>query len=103
VAGRFDYRLFHLLYALVLLSSALWLPLTSHVLEQPDPGAWAVVRIDLALVALGFLGLLASLLGLGSGAPRGRGLAVAGLVPFCLQTAVLDAIVWPAFFAVSNH
>jgi hypothetical protein len=103
VAGRFGYRAFHLLYALVLLPSALWLPLTAHALAQPGPAAWAAVRIALALVALGSLGLLAALLALPAGAPRGRHLAVAGLVPFCLQTAVLDALVWPALLPAAGH
>ena len=103
VAGRFGYGIFHILYALVLFPSALWLFLTAHLVEQPGLGAWASVRIDLALVALGALGLLASLLSLGSGAPRGRNFAIAGLVPFCLQTVVLDALVWPAFFPFSTH
>lgn len=98
VAGRFRYQSFHVLYALVLIPSAAWLPLTGYMVEHPSPFAWACVRIDLALVALGSLGLIASLLDLGSKAPRGRALAIAGLVPFCLQTVVLDALVWPAFF-----
>ena len=98
IAGRFRYGLFHVLYALVLLPSALWLPLTAHVIGQPNAAAWLAVRIDLALVALGSVGLLASLLALPPDAPRGRTWAVVGLIPFCLQTVVLDAIVWPAFF-----
>jgi hypothetical protein len=103
VAGRFRYGLFHVLYALVLLPSALWLPLTAHMIGEPSAAAWLAVRIDLALVALGSLGLLASLLALSPDAPRGRTWAVIGTIPFCLQTAVLDAIVWPAFFPVSVH
>jgi hypothetical protein len=83
IAGRFGYALFPILYALVLIPSAL-------------------VRLDLACVGLGALGLLASLLALRS-APRGRALAVLGLVPFCLQTALLDALVWPAFFPFPSH
>jgi hypothetical protein len=102
VAGRFDYRAFHLLYALILLPSALWLPLTGLMAEQPTPALWASVRIDLALVALGALGLLASLISLGSRAPKGRRLAIAGLIPFCLQTVVLDALVWPALFPFAS-
>ncbi len=73
------------------------------MIGQPSPIAWLTVRTDLAVVAFGSLGLLASLLALPSDAPRGRTLAVIGLIPFCLQTAVLDAIVWPAFFPVSAH
>jgi len=101
VAGRFGYGLFLVLYALVLIPSALWLPLTGHMAEQPGLGSWAAVRIVLALVGLGSVGLVAGLLALGPRAPRGRGLALAGLAPFCLQTAVLDALVWPAFYPIS--
>ena len=103
IAGRFGFGLFHALYALVLLPSALWLPLTAHMIAQPSAVAWLAVRIDLALVALGSLGLLASLMALRSDAPRGRALAVLGLIPFCLQTVVLDGIVWPALFPVLAH
>jgi hypothetical protein len=103
IAGRFDYHLFHLLYALVLVPSALWLPLTGVVIEAPSALHWALVRADLALVALGSLGLLASLLALPRSAPRGRGLAVLGIVPFCVQTALLDAVIWPALFPIAVH
>lgn len=98
IAGRFDYRLFHLLFALVLIPSALWLPLTREMLQDPSAGLWLAIRVDLALVGVGALGLLAALLTLGGEAPRGRVLAVIGLLPFCLQTAVLDALVWPAYY-----
>ena len=98
IAYGCDYRLFHLLYALVLVPSALWLPLTGWLLAQPSPLRWAIVRVDLWLVALGSLGLLACLLSLRAPVPRGRALAIAGLVPFCVQTALLDAWIWPALF-----
>jgi hypothetical protein len=102
IAGRFGYGLFHLLYALVLFPSAVWLQLTERLIAQPSAWMWAVVRLDLACVGLGSLGLLLSLLALGSAAPRGRALAVVGTLPFCLQTALLDALVWPAFFPFPN-
>jgi hypothetical protein len=98
VAGRFGYRSFASLYALVLLPSALWLPLTVRMLDSPSLALWWAIRVDLGLVGLGATGLLVALLALGAGAPRGRALAVLGLLPFCLQTAVLDALVWPLFF-----
>ena len=100
IAGRFDYRLFHLLFALVLLPSALWLPLTEEMVRAPSGLLWVLIRIDLALVGIGALGLLAALLSLSDAVPRGRTLAVIGLLPFCLQTAVLDALVWPVFYPV---
>ena len=98
MAGRFGYRAFHLFYALVLFPSALWLPLTGLMAEHPTLATWAYVRIDLALVALGTIGLLGGLISLSSAAPKGRVLAIAGLLPFFLQTVVLDALVWPAFY-----
>jgi hypothetical protein len=99
VAGRFDYRLFVLLYALILVPSALWMPLTFQMVDTPSPLLWAAIRAVLALVGIGSLGVLAALARVQPGPPRGlRGLALAGAAAFCLQTVVLDALVWPAFF-----
>jgi len=98
VLGRFGYGFFHLAFALVLIPSALWLPLTGRMLASPSLGLWILVRLDLFAVALGVLGLVIGVLGLGRLAPRGRGWAILGLAPFALQTVVLDALVWPAFF-----
>lgn len=98
IAGRLGYRLFHALYALVLFPSALWMPLAFQV-EAPRGALFWLMRLDLAAVAVGSLGLLAALLALTAPRPApGRGLACLGLVFFCLQTAVLDAAVWPALF-----
>lgn len=97
--GRFGFGLFSLCYALILLPSALWMPLTFAMLEQPSPGMWLAVRGVLALTALGSLGVV---VGLVAARPRQRGpfwkLALAGSVLFCNQTVVLDALVWPHFF-----
>jgi hypothetical protein len=98
IGDRFGYSVFHLLYALVLIPSAAWLPLTAMMIDDPSTLLWATIRLVLFLVGAGSLGLVASLLKLGAHAPRGRTLAIAGLVPFCLQTVLLDALVWPAFF-----
>lgn len=98
IAGRFGYGLFLVLYALLLLPSALWLPLTAQLLAEPSLALWWGIRIDLAAVAAGALGLLLALLRLAPAPPPGRTLAVLGLLPFCVQTALLDALVWPAFF-----
>lgn len=86
-------------YAAVLVGSALWLPLTFRMIERPSAALWALVRLDLLVVGAGALGLLVSLFVM---RPRDRSVAfwaaVVGLLPFCWQTAVLDAIVWPAYF-----
>jgi hypothetical protein len=87
------------LYAAILFPSALWLPLTAAYLADPSPALWLAIRCDLALVAAGSLGVLAALFTLENApAPRWRVLAVIGCLPFVLQTAVLDAVVWPWLF-----
>jgi len=87
-------------YAAILFPSALWLPLTVAYLRDPAPWTWWAIRLDLALVAIGSLGVLAALLTLETPpAPRWRRVAIAGCVPFALQTVVLDAALWPALFA----
>jgi len=99
IAGRFGYGLFHGLYLLILVPSALWLPLTSAMVQQPSSLLWLSIRLVLALVGLAGIALLLALLTL---RPRRPGavywLAVAGAVAFCIQTAVLDLFVWTAYF-----
>ena len=96
---RLGYRAFHVAYALILLPSALWLPLTARMLAEPSEALWLLIRAVLFLVALGSVALLAGIAGArptSSGAARA--LAIAGALAFCFQTAVLDAWVWPAYF-----
>jgi len=96
--SRARFRRIQLFYVLVLIPSALWVPLTTHFLANPSTGAWLAVRIDLFLVAIGTLGLLFEVVSSSPAKPWGRRLAILGLIPFSLQTVVLDALVWPAFF-----
>ena len=97
--GGYGFALINAFYALVLFPSALWLPLTFAWADAPSPALWWTIRLDLFAVGAGSVGLLAALW---SARPRGGrlafALAVAGLVPFCLQTALLDALVWPWFY-----
>jgi hypothetical protein len=84
-------------YGLVLVGSALWMPATKLHLDGALPFAW--VWLDLLGVAVGSLGLLGAVAAL---APRPAGwlrtLALAGAAGFCVQTVLLDAIVWPLLF-----
>ena len=99
IGGRFDFGLFIYLYAIVLASSAVWMPLTFAMLDAPSWLLWLGIRVVLFAVALGSLAILAALL---SARPHDSGwafrAAIAGCLAFCLQTAVLDALVWPAYF-----
>lgn len=101
VLNRFPFGLFNFLYAAILIPSALWMPLTLFALKGPSLGFTWAVRIVLELVGLASVGLLFALLKIEPRLPRwAYRLAVAGSEGFCLQTAVLDAIVWVAFFRV---
>ncbi|MDH3212766.1 MAG: hypothetical protein OEM05_09805 [Myxococcales bacterium] len=95
----FGFGTFNALYALILLPSALWMPLTFAMLESPSDGLWWAIRLTLAAVGIGSLGLLAGLVAVRPSPPSlAHKLAVVGSLAFCFQTAFLDALVWPAFF-----
>ena len=93
------YTLLFALYALVLIPSALWLPMTARMIAAPDPQLWFEIRAVLALVGIGSTGIL--LAAFRHAAKRGGATswaAAVGAVPFFLQTAILDALVWPAHY-----
>jgi len=97
---RVPYRVFHALYALVLIPSALWLPMTASMIERPDPVLWWAIRGVLFAVGAGSTGLLGLLvLSALRTSGKGRWPAVAGALPFWTQTALLDATVWPAYYS----
>lgn len=99
VAGRWGLGLFNLLFLVILVPSALWMPLSLAMAMHPSVGLWVAIVADLALVGLGALGLLAALLALQPRRPTWHWvLAVIGAIPFCVQTALLDAIIWTAYY-----
>ena len=101
--NSFSYPMFILAYALILFPSAMWMPLTFAMLEKPSRILWWAIRVTLFIVGIGSLGLLALLLILNHDEPTWLfWLAVAGAILFCIQTAVLDALVWPIYFPVKN-
>ncbi|MFC1847924.1 hypothetical protein ACFLXV_01255 [Chloroflexota bacterium] len=101
--NSFSYPVFILAYALILFPSAMWMPLTFAMLENPSRLLWWAIRVTLFVVGIGSLGLLALLLILNHNEPMWLlWLAVAGAILFCIQTAFLDAVVWPIYFPVKN-
>jgi hypothetical protein len=99
IAGRFGFAAFNWLYALILAPSALWMPLSAWALQNPIAARVWVVRLILWLVALASLLLIAALLSLHPRAPAlAYGLAVAGSVAFAVQTVIMDAVLWVAYF-----
>ena len=99
VFRRSGFAVFNWIYLGILIPSALWTPLALVMLEQPSAAMWFLVRAVLALTGVSSLFLLAALLTL---QPRQSGwsyrLAVLGTVFFCLQTGLLDALLWPMYF-----
>jgi hypothetical protein len=99
VAGRLGFWVFNVLYAAILLGSALYMPLTFAFLARPAMSLWWLIVLALVVVGLASLALLGSLLALRPRQPSwAYWLAVAGSVTFSFQTAVLDMLVWPALF-----
>jgi hypothetical protein len=99
IAGRFGYGLFTTFYVLILGPSALWLPFTALMVQQPGSPLWLSIMLVLAIVGLGSLGMLTALLMLQPRRPvRAYWLAVGGTLAFCFQTVVLDLLVWTAYF-----
>jgi len=100
--GRYRYRIFLFLYGAVLVPSALWMPLTFEMIREPSAALWIAIRIVLAAVGIGSIGIFTALVMM---RPRRHSwafaIAVAGAVAFIVQTALLDALVWTAFFPFS--
>ena len=97
--GRFGFGLINALYALIMIASAAWMPLTFAYLDEPSSALWLAVRIDLLGVGIDSIGLIVALFTM---KPRAEGLtavlALLGLLFFAVQTAFLDPLVWPQFF-----
>ncbi|MAI80148.1 MAG: hypothetical protein CL917_14465 [Deltaproteobacteria bacterium] len=102
-SGPFSFSIINWLYLLVLIPSALWLPLTFELLQAPSDFLWLLVRLVLAITALGSLGLLYAIVRLRSHAGAvGFWLALLGILAFNLQTTLLDALVWTSYFPYPN-
>lgn len=101
IAGRFGFGAFNVLYVLILIPAALWMPLTFAMLDDPGAGLWIAIRGVLAITGLASMGLFLSIATVRPHeAPRSRRVALVGCAAFCLQTAILDALVWPIYFPV---
>jgi hypothetical protein len=96
---RFPFRLFNWLYAMILVLSALWMPLTFVMLDKPSALLWITIRLILTGVGIGSIGFLAAVFTLKPTGPVWvHRAALFGCVLFAFQTAILDAMVWPAYF-----
>lgn len=101
VFGGVGYGAFFVIYAAILVPSALWMPLTFALLNHDAPALWPWIRIVLAIVGISSVALV---IAIATAQPTddswARPLALIGACAFAFQTAVLDALVWPAYFPV---
>jgi hypothetical protein len=99
IAGIFNFSLFYAIFLVILIPSALWMPLTNVYVGNPSTSMWIWVRTVLALVGLASIALVWALLSLQTKVPGvSYWLAVAGSSYFAFHTAILDAVVWAALF-----
>lgn len=101
VAGRMGFGLFNVLYVLILVPSAIWMPLTLHYIEDPAPLTWKLIVAGLWTTGLASLALIASIATLQPHEPSlAWKAALLGSVLFAGQTFVLDSCVWPLLFRI---
>jgi hypothetical protein len=99
IVKRQGYPLFNSLYAVILVASALWLPLTILAFGLMSQSITWLVKLDLAAVALASLGLLYALIKVEPHKPAWlHPMAILGCVLFCFQTVILDALIWAINF-----
>ena len=83
----------------ILVCSALWLPLTARHLAEPSVASWWAIRAVLLAVGIGSTGIVwVCLRFLARERSALHWAALVGSLPFWLQTAVLDALIWPHYF-----
>ncbi len=90
----------NLLLVLVLLPSALWMPLAFEYLDARSAGLWWTMRAGLLITGLASAALVHAVASVRARqGSRARKLALGGTLAFTFQTLVLDALVWPRFFS----
>jgi hypothetical protein len=99
IGSSLDYWIFDVIFLVILIPSALWMPLTFAYMKKPSFARWIGVRLVLALAGIGSLALLWAIL---CSTPLDDNIAywfaVGGAAAFSLQTAVMDMLIWPALF-----
>jgi hypothetical protein len=93
------FKAFNVLYAAILIPSALWMPLTYAYQANQDSLLWLCIRLILFTVGLASLGMVSALLNIQPRKPAWLfWLAFTGAAFLAIQTALLDALVWTVFF-----
>ena len=99
IFGCYNFTIINLLYAGFLIPSALWISMTFAMIGNPSVLLWIGIRTILFTVGFSSIGLFLAFFF--SNFEKSSWLfyaGIAGLIPFSIQTMVLDAIIWPYYF-----
>ena len=101
IFGCYNFTIINLLYAGFLIPSAFWISMTFPMIINPSVFLWIGIRTILFTVGFSSIGLLAAFFY--SDFDKSSWLfyaGIAGLIPFSIQTMILDAIIWPHYFPI---
>ena len=99
IAGVSGFTLFYVIFLLILIPSAFWMPLANVYVGNSSTGMLVLVRIVLVIVGLASIALLWALLILHGKVPGvSYWLAVVDGGYFAFHNSILDGIVWAALF-----
>lgn len=99
VAGRWGFGFFNLLYLLILVPSATWMPLTLAHIASPIPFGGVLIVAGLWATGFASLALIWAIANVEPREPAGAWkAALVGSVLFAGQTFALDSCVWPLLF-----
>ena len=97
--NKIDFVIINILYAGIIIPSALWMPMTFQILTDSSDLLWIGIRIILLIVGLSSSGLILFFFFSRIRTNDWHYFAgVMGLIPFWIQTMILDALVWPYYF-----
>ena len=97
--NKIHFSIINILYAGIIIPSALWMPMTFRVLTHSSDFLWVSIRIIILVVGLSSSGIMLFFF-----FSRIRTnnwhyfVGMLGLISFWIQTMILDALVWPNFF-----
>ena len=99
IINGFSYKVFHILYGLILIPSALWMPLTAQALSGGS--GFVILAIRLILIIVGVSSIVLTFI-LAKNKDKSHNvshiLAIVGGVLFSIQTFIFDAILWSIQF-----
>jgi len=99
VARKLSYSIYYWIILLILIPSAIWMPLTFKMIITPSAVLWISIRVVLTAVAVGSISLIVAIIKTDPIKSKwSHRFAILGAVGFSIQTVLLDALIWTYFF-----